>query len=186
MPNDEEWSAWNNGVFSREDIEKCLVTEQRYLFLDFDGVINSRKFINDYLDFFKAPTEKTYYITEHIDRRAVERVNKILAMTGAHVVISTAWRKAYNLDGIRAILKAKGFKGVIVGETPVMEKQPRGLEIQAWLDANNVLPEHIVILDDMDKMLHLRHRQVLTDFEEGLQDRHVLQALKLFYGVSNE
>ena len=155
------------------------MNKQLYLALDFDGVLNSAKFIQDYLDQFQAPSDKTYYITEHIDPVAVSRVNQIVLIAGAKVVISTAWRKAFNLDSIRDILESKGFVGEIVGETPVLHCD-RGLEVQAWMDYNGVTADQMVILDDLDTMLHLRPRQVLTNFDTGLTDEHVTEALYLF------
>jgi hypothetical protein len=150
----------------------------KYVFLDFDGVLNSAAYIAANKDKFKAPLQKTYYIVEHIDPTAVARLNLLIAKTGANVVISTAWRKAFNLTWIAEILANKGFKGEIVGETPILYCD-RGLEIQAWMDAAQVIESQIVILDDMDTMLHLKPRQVMTHFDVGMQDEHLDKALEL-------
>lgn len=150
----------------------------KFCILDFDGVINSSKFINDYLEFFKQPTEKTYYITEHLDPLAISRVNTIIQKTGAKVILSTAWRKAFNLDRLRQILEHRGFVGEIIGETPILNTD-RFLEIQSWLDSNNINPEDIVIIDDMPDMAHLNNRFVKTSFDSGILDEHVQAAIKL-------
>lgn len=149
------------------------------IFLDFDGVINSAKFINDYLDQFKQPTEKTYYITEHIDAIAIQRVNKIVEALNAKVVISSAWRKAYCLDKLCKILESKGFSGEIIGETEILNKD-RGIEIQTWMDRNNISADRVLILDDNDNMRHLSHRLILTSFDTGITDEHVQKAMELF------
>ena len=163
---------------TNEDLNKER-TNYNVIFMDFDGVINSYKFIIDYIANFKSPTEKTYYITEHIDPAAIERVNKIVKALNAKVVISSAWRKSFNLDSLREILESKGFVGEIIGETKVLDVD-RGHEIQLWLDENGVSPEKILILDDLDTMAHLSYRQILTSFDDGLLDSHIDDAMRLF------
>lgn len=152
--------------------------KNKYIFLDFDGVINNYKYIMDYIDTFKQPSEKTYYITEHIDPENVQKVNRIIKQTGAKVVLSTAWRKAFNLDRLREILEYRGFVGEIIGETLILHKD-RYLEIQSYLDLNNINSEDIVIIDDMPDMANLNHRFVKTSFDTGILDEHVNQAIKL-------
>lgn len=154
---------------------------KRIIFLDFDGVINSAKFISDYINQFKAPTEKTYYIKEHIDPIAVARINKIIKLTGAEVVLSTAWRKAFKLEELTELLHSRGFVGKIIGETPItLSYRPRHQEIQQWLDENDIKPEQIVIIDDMPTMEHLNHRFAKTSFDVGVTDEHIELVLKLF------
>lgn len=150
----------------------------KYIFLDFDGVVNNYKYIKDYVDTFVYPTEKTYYITEHIDPENIQKINRIIKETGAKVILSTAWRKAFNLDRLRQILEHRGFIGEIIDETPILNTD-RFKEIQSWLDSNNINPEDIVIIDDMPDMAHLNNRFVKTSFDTGILDKHVLAAIKL-------
>jgi hypothetical protein len=153
----------------------------KYVFLDFDGVLNSHKFIMNSVNHFRAPSEKSYVITDHLDPEAIKKVNRILDETGANVVISTAWRKSYPLERLREMLESKGFTGCIISETKVIERVDRGVEIQDWLDINNVKPEQIVILDDMNPCCFegLEHRLVNTSFYVGLLDKHVEEAIAL-------
>ena len=58
--------------------------------------------------------------------------------------------------------------------------QPRGLEIQAWMDSRNVKTEDVVILDDDADMAHLSHRLIRTSFNTGLTSGHVDAAIALF------
>lgn len=152
--------------------------KNRIIFLDIDGVCNSHKYIMHYVNHFKQPDDKMYVITEHLDPACIERVNRIIAASGADVVISSAWRKAFPLQKLKEMLESRGFVGNIVGETPVLYKE-RGLEIQSWMDDNGVEADQILILDDMDEMLHLRDRQVLTSFFTGLMESHVEPALAI-------
>ena len=152
--------------------------EKTFIFLDFDGVLNSNRYISDNFGSFKAPKEKTYYILEHLDPLAIKRVNKLLEILNAEVVISTAWRKAFNLETIIEILKSKGFTGNVIGETKILYTS-RGVEIQDWLNENRVAADQIIILDDNNDMLHLSHRLIRTSFDDGMLDKHILQAVSL-------
>lgn len=153
-------------------------SRRRILFLDLDGVCNSAPFIAANFAVFKQPQQKTYMIIEHLDVDAIKRINQITDTTGAEIVISSAWRKAYPLPRLIEILKQKGLTGSVVGDTPILYTA-RGLEIQAWMDANNLQAEDIAIIDDMDDMVHLTPRLVKTTFSYGVLDSHVPQAIEL-------
>ena len=54
----------------------------------------------------------------------------------------------------------------------------RGHEIQEWLDRHPET-ESFVILDDGTDMAHLASYLVNTDFANGLEDKHVSQAIEI-------
>lgn len=145
---------------------------KKVLFLDFDGVLNSHAWIktdrrNDPL----APDRG-------LDPAAVALVSEICERTGALVVISSTWR-LFNED-CAELLKRRGFTGEVVGMTPDLNTRTRalwtsverGVEIQAWLDANGGA-DVIAILDDDADMAHLGPRLVQTGFARGLERHHV-------------
>jgi hypothetical protein len=151
----------------------------KVLFLDFDGVLNSGAFI-----------EVRGYRPETLDAAAVARLNGVLARTRARVVVSSTWRLGYTLGELRDILVRHGFEGEVIGVTPhlgraavfPLQRTPRGMEIQAWLDAQPEPPEAIAIVDDDEDMAHLDARLVRTDFETGLLDEHVERRVTLLDG----
>lgn len=146
----------------------------KVVFLDFDGVLNCST----------TPKECS------LDREFVERLNLLLEVSGAVVVLTTTWRLTTFADPLAGVtvcrnaLDETGFRGEVIGLTPHLAKQGvpsihRGLEIQAWLDAQPEKPESFVILDDDSDMAHLIPYLVKTTMKEGLQDVHVKQALEI-------
>jgi len=164
------------------------------LFLDFDGVLNSSPFLR------AQSKAKVYTETGAIDPSAVAKVNRIIAATGAKVVVSSSWRIGRDAKAMQKLLEKVGFIGEVIGTTPdlmtlsdpndPLSKRAyighvRGDEIQAWLtdrerlDASGTV---FVIIDDYDDMAHLRHRLVQTSFDTGLTDTDVDRAIAVLNG----
>lgn len=151
----------------------------KVLFLDFDGVLNHYLLI---AQAYGAGARR-------FSADAIERLNTIVARTGAKVVVSSSWREQYTLDGLRALLTSEGFTGEIIDCTPVLHSrtdqgrdldpgQTRCREIQAWLDRQPEPPRQFAILDDIE--LHLLSAyHVKTELEMGLCDEHVELAISL-------
>lgn len=157
----------------------------RFLFLDFDGVLNSE-------DFIKRQAEKELIAqrrrpTDAIDPRAIEYLNAIIAYTGAKVVISSTWRKLYRQQQLERLLNVLGFRGEVVGTTPRFWRDAdgkrlwRGDEIQAWLLDNTTKADNasIVILDDDSDMVHLTPWLVQTRYEHGLTLEQAEEAIRI-------
>ena len=176
----------------------------RVLFLDVDGVLNSS-------DWFKRRPKRTN-ITKSIATQIVEslradhgfdpiniaRLNTLVDRADCDIVISSTWRKLgpgeSGHEHMRRMLTHRGFKHShrIIGSTPVLDRvvgsmgllvaQPRGLEIQAWLDAHESV-SNFVILDDESDMAHLSSRLVQTNYHDGgLMINHVHEVVDLFEG----
>lgn len=173
-----------NATFLVPDDQRVEVrTKMKIVFLDFDGVLNSHEYIRN-----RAP-ENERGSRIGLDRVAVARVNRLLAETGAEVVVSSTWRHGKKRTQLCDILNDVGFVGVVRGMTPEwLTKTPggiyaakcRGEEIQAWLDnaahiGHDV--ESFVIVDDDSDMAHLAYRLIKTSFETGLLDEHVDRAI---------
>ena len=141
--------------------------ELRVIFLDIDGVLNSRPFVEG---------RDTSDWNELIDPRAVARLNTLVHRSSAKIVISSSWRCHMSIERVVDILRAHGMEGDVLGATP--RRAPnRGTEIQAWLDHAEELPAAFVILDDVPDMGHLSSWVVMTTWEDGLLDWHVEEAL---------
>jgi len=159
----------------------------KILFLDVDGVLNDEQTC-------KRATwkdDRTFFRPLY-----VERVNRILAATGAKLVISSSWRVRYStLEELKAAFHKFGFDpDLVIDKTPtgyrsrrMSETMYRGLEIQHWLsdNAENHDVESIVILDDDQDMLHLDHRLIRTEgfrvpLDGGISEAQVAEAIALF------
>lgn len=155
------------------------------VFLDIDGVLNSSAF------FIQSPDHED---TEAgaIDPAAVRRLNRLLASTGAVVVVSSSWRYDRTVEDLQRLLEVRGFVGQVVDKTPDITEQSehgiflrcatRGQEIFAWLQFQRVPVAFgsMVILDDDTDIAPLSHRHVKTDiFGGGLLDVHVDRAIEM-------
>ncbi len=152
----------------------------KVLFLDIDGVLNSRTYLLFCYNQGVLPDDK-------IDPAAVARLNQITDATGAHIVVSSTWRLPYvwnkNVDKLVELLKKHGIKGDIIGATPDHKRSHgRGGEIQDWMNRcklDGIQIETFVILDDDNDMGNLDKFLVQTKFSDGLLDVHVQAAIDI-------
>lgn len=148
---------------------------QRLLFLDMDGVVNSAAWFEK----MACDALSRRPIDHMIDPACVARLNRLLGLSGAEVVLSSAWRIVHGVVETNAALQVHGFTGRIIGQTPKYLAD-RGTEIQAWLTANGRDAESLVILDDSSDMAHLMPCLVRTSWSVGLTDADVDRALVMF------
>ena len=148
----------------------------RIVFLDFDGVLNSRAFGARLREAGREVSS-----TMGLDPEAVGRLNRL----DAEFVVSSTWRHGRTLGMLDELLRAAGFTGALRGTTPRRLRTPtggshsegrRGHEIQAWLEGApdyGLSVESFAVVDDDSDMAHLADRLVKTDFATGLLDEHV-------------
>ena len=159
---------------------------ERYLFLDFDGVLNTMEY-QTALQWKGVPRMDAY--GSLFDPCAVENLSFIIEHTAAKIVISSSWR----FDGIKRMREmwvARGLPGEIYGVTPelnevrfnsiqddrnsisVIPNGTRGLEINEWLrtNTNNYNIDYsYAIIDDFDDFISSQMPHVvLTEPETGL------------------
>lgn len=124
----------------------------KILFLDIDGVLNSRETL-------KCGTRSGSIMG--IDPYMRILLDRIVQATDAKVVISSSWRLVPKwLQEIRDV----GIE--FISRTPYLESKKRGEEIQQWLDEHPEV-ENYAILDDDSDMLPGQHF-FKTSFEVGL------------------
>lgn len=173
--------------------------KERYLFLDFDGVLNTMEY-QTALQWKGVPRKDVY--GSLFDPYAVENLGLIIEHTGAKIVISSSWR----FDGIkrmREMWSARGLPGEVYGVTPelsevhfnsiqddrnsisVIPYGTRGLEINEWLRTNHNLYQSYVsfsyvIIDDFDDFISSQMSHVLlTEPETGLTKEIAEKAIAL-------
>jgi len=112
----------------------------------------------------------------------VQRLNKIVDVSGASIVISSAWRIDFwaseEFEMLKEFLKSQGMTGNVIDHTPYDDEGIRGREIQTWLTEHPEVKK-FVIIDDSNDMEHLMPYLVRTQFFHGIQDEHIDAALKM-------
>lgn len=141
-----------------------------YLFLDFDGVLNSNEWI------WSHPERDDEFI--HIDPSRVEIINKIVDTIDCDVVISSAWRIIHTLGSLRRGLMSKNatFARRVIDKTDSVGSV-RGFQIQRWLDENASDGHKFVILDDSTDMAHLMPFLVRTNPDTGITEEDIQRVL---------
>jgi len=143
---------------------------RRLIFLDFDGVLNSHQWM-----LRRAESKRERGAVLGLDPAAVGLLNQLLDRSRAKVVVSSTHRLA-GLPHCKRLLKSTGFTGEVIGATPVLDML-RGLEIQAWLDAQVARDRFVILDDDAQDMAHLREHLIQTGFHAGLTQAHVDEAV---------
>ncbi len=151
----------------------------RVVFVDFDGVLNRETDI--------AEEEAELWTAAWLEADLVARLERLVASTGAKVVVSSSWRQRRSLDELADILAERGYLGGVHDVTPRLprteegEKHVRAAEIAAWLTAH---PEVVtwIILDDERDLGPLAHRHVWTDPSVGLSETNIEEARALLLG----
>lgn len=168
----------------------------RVIFLDIDGVLNSERYALKLEAKHRRlghPEDSRacgcFSTREQVDPDAIARLNRLVAATGAKIVVSSTWRKLFDPPDLRRILEEHGLVAEIVGETPDGHHEPgllalygyperllRGYEIDHWLRQHPEV-DRFVILDDGSDMAMHEDRLVQTDCQSGLCDEHVHLAM---------
>jgi hypothetical protein len=171
----------------------------KLIFLDIDGVLNSE---SSQMEFGR------HYLNDIPAKKHVKELDRIVQATGAHIVISSTWRRSVDCHVMGMLLYAQGLTldscGVVQGSTPILyvEDNPhkaeviRGIEIKYYMDHLNdditrpfktykklVTIDNYVILDDDSDMLpeQMKHF-VQTNSKEGLTPEKADEAIRILNG----
>lgn len=143
----------------------------KIIFLDIDGVLNSRKCYKEH----QHPPLNPY---GQLDLCPIycERLGSFLNQNpDIQIVVSSSWRRVNSLGQLKQKLSdALGINpDRIIDTTPALGIE-RGHEIQFWLDKQSERPLSFCILDDDDDMEHLSIALVQTCFwEDGIEQKHI-------------
>ena len=147
----------------------------KVLFLDFDGVLNSEKYLN---------TSSEYGVI--IDPQRMFLLKRIILLTNAKIVLTTSWREHWSQSRnacdetgkkINAIFAEHGLE--IYDKTPQISRQ-RETEIEAWL-SEHPETENFVVVDDryLDSKV-IRGRFVKTNnYRDGLDESDANEIIKI-------
>lgn len=162
------------------------MNENKIIFLDIDGVLNSSKSAeyyhnkyggNGFGGFFREDDEPTL---ENVlwDEDCVELLNDIIKETNAKIVISSTWRKYYSLDAFKKMFKLYGVENLdIIGRTKLGTRH-RGEEIQAYIDEHKIT-KYVILDDDSDMLESQILNFVNTNCDFGLSESDSLKAIEI-------
>lgn len=147
----------------------------KVIFLDIDGVLNSRR------------TERT---TKNgftfVGMRHVKNLKKIITATEAKVVLSSDWRydrddPKHNSDFLELRDELRKYGIEFYGFTPELLSAHRGAEIDAWLTEHPEV-ENFVILDDRSDVEPNKDHWVRTVMSRGLDVKETESAIRILNG----
>ena len=147
----------------------------KVLFLDFDGVLNSRRYLR---------TADPYGVA--LDPTRMELLGQIVAATDARIVLTTSWRVHWEPDPatcndtgreIHAIFARHGLS--ILDKTPQLP-QGREQEIRCWLEQHPETTAYVVLDDRLLGADFLADHFVMTaNHRDGLDQADVQKTITL-------
>ena len=150
----------------------------KYLFLDFDGVLNPIHYENMMWKMWKTSDglikSKDEYGMIFFDQ-SITHLRYIIEQTNCEIVISSTWR----IQGILAMQEmwlSRNMPGKIIGVTPLLDT--RGEEIQHYLNNELGNTKEYAILDDRVILGHKDHF-VKTNGYYGLTREDAEQVIKI-------
>jgi hypothetical protein len=166
----------------------------KYLFLDFDGVLNS-EFYQDLLMSQGEPCRDKH--GPFFDPLAVEQLKRVVDSTHADIVIESSW-KYLGLEAMQDMWTDRRLPGRMIDITPSIVsaswssdiksfgldvRQSKGIEIDFWLFENTLADARYVIIDDEYVILdsQLPHF-ILTNPFDGLTELAAERAIALLNG----
>ena len=163
----------------------------KYLFLDFDGVLNTARYAKllrkeglDPIDAF-GPM---------FDPMAIDNLRNIVEQTGCEIVLSSTWRNE-GLMQMRALWKDRNLPGELFSMTPILlsatyrdaqsgemfgmaERYAKALEINAWLQRHASGTSQYVILDDENVFFQSQQEHLVqTNENDGLTAQKAMVAI---------
>ncbi|WP_416048973.1 HAD domain-containing protein [Cupriavidus basilensis] len=145
----------------------------KVLFLDIDGVLNSRRTLiaHNGLPHGFTPDDMGMF-----DHAAIGLVRDLCKHSGAVVVLSSAWRTHHLVEEV-----AVGLGLPVIDRTPSLAGN-RGQEIAAWLAEHSAVMVYAIVDDNSDMLESQRAHFVQTSEEEGLSYRDYVALKRILSG----
>jgi hypothetical protein len=158
----------------------------KVLFLDVDGVLNSKSYVRRAGGTFNHGAKILPDMDPHmarnlhmLDPEPCGRLHRILSVTGAKVVLSSSWRYGTTTVEMAELLRLRGCTTHFVGWTPTLNLyRGRGKEIDAWLKVNPEVTQFAIVDDDSDMDPHM-DRLVKTSWDTGMLDEHADRLIQM-------
>ena len=189
--------------FKRKTSKTEKLELMKILFLDCDGVINSSNFlyargglesqrlIENGREFKDNDANLAWY-KAMIDPLAIARLQRVIESTSAKIVISSSWRKIYDLEKLIELFNSYGNLEVIdktstgideLGTNSTEAYSLRGKEISYWLMENEKslgpFKSYAVVDDSSDAAYGHDGKFVKTTWQDGMLDKHADRLIEI-------
>jgi hypothetical protein len=149
----------------------------KVLFLDIDGVLNSREWFIVNKENIIVHGGLMHRHAEDLDPVACKLVNALCTEFSLYIVISSTWRKFHTLVEIQRMFAYRGLHAPVIGATPQLRGGFRGQEVDEWLHDNPGVTKHVILDDDGD--FKPEQPLVQTNWEYGVCYRDIDKARTL-------
>ena len=147
--------------------------EDRVIFLDIDGVLNSESWYARCLREYNTDTSIGI-----LEQRAIFLLNELVARTHAKIVLSSSWRISdYAREKVKQNLAPYELE---IWDYTAQDPTTRGGQIHMWLVRHPKI-EYFVVLDDEPIEGYVGDHLVQTDGMIGLQWDDVVKAEAILY-----
>ena len=145
----------------------------KILFLDFDGVL------------FPIPADGHLESRLEPSAEAVANLNLLVQLTGARVVVTSAWREDRTVQQLEELLRGWGYAWSVLDKTRATSyEEDRGADVRAWLAYSTEPVEAFVVVDDEPTDLEsLAKHRVMPKPDVGLQFHDVQEAVRMLAEV---
>lgn len=152
------------------------------IFLDIDGVLNSKRKLIETYNNYKKPFSGYNYPFDEI---CMNYLKKIVELTDSKIVITSTWRRdSEGRKKIESVLEEYELKSYLLGYTPILNKK-RGIEISTYLNSLEYSPKFI-IFDDNSDMENLIEYLIKVNSNVGLNEDNVNEGVKRLLYVNKK
>lgn len=144
------------------------------IFLDVDGVLNS---INKLIEVYNKTKKPHSGYSYPFDEKCLKNLQILVRETNSKLVVTSTWRR--DIEGKQTLLNAlKDYEldKEVIGYTPILLGEKRGVEIKKYLCTLEDRPNFIILDDDKD-MEELLPFLIKTDIQTGLTPANVQEAI---------
>lgn len=146
----------------------------RILFLDIDGVLNSKQW--DQVE----RAREVDFLEDQFDPKAVALLNELIEAIDAQIVLTSSWRLNFEKAEMNKLFHSVGIKRDIIAYTPNLNAgqghHTRGNEILKWCIDNksltqskaNSYKDYLILDDNADFLLSQANNFFQTDAAVGL------------------
>ena len=152
------------------------LTNQRILFLDIDGVLNSE-------EYYKNCNNSSENFSR-FDSSSVSLIKSLIEEFSLKIVISSTWRYGA-VDRLMHELKKNKLLDYLYHDwfTPVIHPAHRGTEIKLWLDLHPEVADYVIIDDDDNMLEEQKNYFVRTSLHLGMNNEHYNRVRAIFSTV---